>query len=403
MRVLVQLVKKEWLVLLRDWHALLLLFAMPALFILIMSLALRDRFNVHSATSLSYYLINDDRHPLSKAVAAALEKNKNFRRLAASLPEAELLKNIQHDRAQFLISIPAGFGAAVSSSAPRAAQVVVGPAVEPAAYKLFEGAVREAVSKIVLEDKFLDLKAQLSNFADVDVEGQELDVDALDKLVKQTSLYETGHPELLPTSVQQNVPAWLIFAMFFIALPLSTTWVQERSQGTFARLRSMGVARSWLLLGKLFPYYLINLLQVLLMLGVGVYLVPLFGGDRLTLGHSPGGLAAIALASSFASVAWALLIANLVSTSEQATIFTGVSTLVLGALGGVMVPRFIMPITMQHLSEFSPLAWGLDGFLEIFLKGGGLPEVLPHAAKLITFGLVSLLLAAYSLGKHRGL
>ena len=150
------------------------------------------------------------------------------------------------------------------------------------------------------------------------------------------------------------------------------------------------------------PYYLINLLQVLLMLGVGVWLVPLFGGDRLTLGHAPLALALMALAASFASVAWALLVANLVSTSEQATIFTGVSTLVLGALGGVMVPRFIMPITMQQLSQFSPLAWGLDGFLELFLKNGGVAEVLPHAAKLFVFGILSLLLAAQRLGRRRG-
>jgi ABC-2 type transport system permease protein len=404
MRALIHLVKKELLILLRDWHALLLLFALPTLFILIMSLALRDRFSVHSAASLSYYLVNADPHPIAKSVVAALEKNKNFKILdASSMSEAELLKLVQHDRAQFLISIPEGFGKSIASDAPKAAQVAVGPAVEPAAYRLFEAAVREAVSKVVLEDKFLDLKAQLSSFSGSSDLGFDMDLSFLDKLVERRSLYESGRPELLPTSVQQNVPAWLVFAMFFIALPLSTTWVQERGQGTFARLRSMGVARRWLLLGKLLPYYLINLLQVLLMLGVGVWLVPLFGGDRLTLGHAPLALALMAMAASFASVAWALLVANLVSTAEQATIFTGVSTLVLGALGGVMVPRFIMPITMQHLSQFSPLAWGLDGFLELFLKNGGLADVLPHAAKLFAFGLLSLLLAAYRLGKRRGI
>jgi ABC-2 type transport system permease protein len=118
------------------------------------------------------------------------------------------------------------------------------------------------------------------------------------------------------------------------------------------------------------------------------------------LGHSPKGLALIALASSFASVAWALLVANLVSTSEQATIFTGVCNLVLGALGGVMVPRFIMPPTMQHLSLWSPMAWGLDGFLEVFLKSGGVPEVWPHALKLLLFGLACLILAAISLERR---
>jgi ABC-2 type transport system permease protein len=193
--------------------------------------------------------------------------------------------------------------------------------------------------------------------------------------------------------VQQNVPAWLVFAMFFVALPLSTTWMQERRQGTFTRLRSIGLSPGQLLMSKLVPYYLINLLQVALMLAVGVYLVPLFGGDALTLGHSGAGLAVMALAVSFAAVSYALLIANIVSTVEQATILTGVSNLLLAALGGVMVPRFVMPHAMQQLSMASPMAWGLEGFLDIFLRDGDVSVVAPRALLLAAFGAGSLLLA----------
>ena len=396
MRALIHLVKKELLVLLRDWHALLLLFALPTLFILIMSLALRDRFDLHKGLTLKYYLLQEDRSALSAELAAELAKNANFELLDSSQPEETLIKGVQAGQAQFLIRIPKGFAQAVGSPQPKAASLAVGPSVEPATYKLFEAGLREAVSKAVLERKFAKLKERMAYFAG----SQGLELEGLDKLVERSSLYEPGQPEILPSSVQQNVPAWLVFAMFFIALPLSSTWVQERAQGTFSRLRSMGLARRWLLLGKLLPYYLINLIQVLLMLAVGLWGVPFFGGDKLTLGHSPAGLALIALAASFASVAWALLIANIVSTTEQATIFTGVSTLVLGAIGGVMVPRFIMPLAMQRLSAFSPLAWGLDGFLEVFLKGGGVAEVLPHAAKLFAFGLAALGLAAFFLGKR---
>jgi ABC-2 type transport system permease protein len=190
--------------------------------------------------------------------------------------------------------------------------------------------------------------------------------------------------------------------MFFIAIPLSTTWVQERSLGTMARLRTMGIPPHLLLLGKLFPYLLVNLAQVAVMLCVGVYGVPLFGGESLALGDSPAALALMALALSFASVSFALLISNLVSTSEQGTIFTAVSNLVLAALGGIMVPRFIMPAAMQEISLYSPLAWGLEGFLEIFLRQGGLAETAPWAWKLAAFGAASLALAALKLGMERG-
>jgi ABC-2 type transport system permease protein len=101
----------------------------------------------------------------------------------------------------------------------------------------------------------------------------------------------------------------------------------------------------------------------------------------------------MALAVSFASVSYALLIANLVSTSEQATIFTGAANLLMGALGGIMVPRFLMPPLMQTLGAFSPMAWGLDGLLEVFLRQGGIAAVAPQVLRLALFALACLALA----------
>src|SRR5262249_50735433 len=161
------------------------------------------------------------------------------------------------------------------------------------------------------------------------------------------------------------------------------------------RLKALGVSRQALLLGKMLPYFAINLLQVVSMLLVGMHVVPLFGGDALALGDSPAALALIAIAVSFASVSYGLLIANVVSTSEQATIFTGVSNLLLAVIGGIMVPRFVMPPTMQDLSLFSPMAWGLEGFLDVFLRHGGVEQVAHWALRLFGFGLAALIAAAF--------
>jgi len=201
--------------------------------------------------------------------------------------------------------------------------------------------------------------------------------------------------------VQQNVPAWLLFATFFIAIPLSTTWVQERQQGTYARLRSMGIKPAALLLGKLLPYMAITLVQVVVMLAVGVWIVPLLGGGQLNLGHAPLALGLVSLAAGFAAVSYALLVANLVSTAEQATIFTGVANLLMAAVGGIMVPRFVMPATMQAISLHSPMAWGLEGFLDVFLRQGSLGMVAPEALRLAAFGVACLLLAGLALHLRR--
>jgi ABC-type multidrug transport system permease subunit len=75
---------------------------------------------------------------------------------------------------------------------------------------------------------------------------------------------------------------------------------------------------------------------------------------------------------------------------EQASMFGAVSVVLAAALGGVMVPVYVMPRPMQAISAFSPLAWGLDGFLEIFVRGGGVGDIVSNVLSLLAFFVFSL-------------
>jgi ABC-2 type transport system permease protein len=185
--------------------------------------------------------------------------------------------------------------------------------------------------------------------------------------------------------------------MFFIAVPLSTTLVTERQQGTLLRLRALNVPLSLQLGGKLLPYFCISLMQVALMLLVGMFMVPLLGGDALMLGSSPLALFVIAACSAFAAVGFGLLVAALVKSAAQATTFTGICNIVMAALGGVMVPRFVMPPAMQDIGLASPLAWGLEGFLDVLLRQGDCSAILAEASALIAFGIATSTIAVWQL------
>lgn len=392
------LIRKELALLTRDWHALLLLFVMPAVFILVMSLVLQNAYALHQGASVRYYLVDEDHGPVSVALVERLATAAEFTRVPSDAATPALEEQVKSDHAQFLVRIPKGFGQAMAGSHPLAVVMLAGPGVEPSVYKLFEAELHGALARIYLQSKVTGIAAHLPG---MDTSG--FDLDATDKLLQSESLYKVAGRNQVPSSVQQNVPAWLLFAMFFIAIPLSTTWVQERQQGTYARLRSMGLPAGALLAGKLLPYIGVNLLQVVLMLAVGVFVVPMLGGDRLTLGAGYSALCCMALAVSFASVSYALLIANLVTTGEQATIFTGAANLLMAAVGGIMVPRFLMPPLMQALSDYSPMAWGLDGLLDVFLRQGGVAMVAPEALRLFLFGLACLAAAALAIrfGKRK--
>jgi ABC-2 type transport system permease protein len=58
-----------------------------------------------------------------------------------------------------------------------------------------------------------------------------------------------------------------------------------------------------------------------------------------------------------------------------------------------MVPKFFMPQSMQTLSNISPMSWGLEGFLDVFLRGSGARAVLPESLALAGFGIILLLVA----------
>jgi len=187
--------------------------------------------------------------------------------------------------------------------------------------------------------------------------------------------------------------------MFFICLPLSNIFINEKACGTSARLKSMNVPYAALLAGKVIPYFIINQVQMFLMLLVGIYLMPILGGTALQITGSFGGLLLISASVSIAAIAFALLIGSRARTTEEANIMGAGANIIMGALGGIMVPRFVMPPFMQALSALSPMSWGLEGFLDILLRGGNARQVLPEAGLLLFFGLICLTLTIL---KNRG-
>jgi ABC-2 type transport system permease protein len=111
------------------------------------------------------------------------------------------------------------------------------------------------------------------------------------------------------------------------------------------------------------------------------------------------GLAVMTITLSVGALGYALLIATVAKTADQATILGGAGSILLAGIGGIMVPKFIMPLAMQQWTVISPMSWGLDGFLQILLREGSAVSVWPYAVALVLFGIVAL---AIAVTVHRG-
>jgi len=197
----------------------------------------------------------------------------------------------------------------------------------------------------------------------------------------------------LPTSVQHNVSAWAVFGMFFIVLPLGGVIIRERQDGTFVRLRTLPVPYLTILLGKLMAYVAVCWGQFLFIVLVGKLGLPLLGAPVLTLGSDPVALIVVVTFIALAACGYGIMLGTLARTFEQASMFGPVSVVCAAALGGIMVPVYVMPHLMQKISLFSPLAWGLNALVEIFVREGTLRSVLPELGYLTAFFAVTLIIA----------
>ena len=197
--------------------------------------------------------------------------------------------------------------------------------------------------------------------------------------------------ELIPNTAQHNIPAWTIFAMFFIVIPLTQSLIKEREEGSLFRLLTMPVSYMNLIMAKVNVYIVVCMLQTFFMLIAGIVFLPFFGIPRLQLGNDFFALTLITLVVSMASVGYGLMIGTIAKTHQQAAAFGSISVIILAAIGGLWVPIYLMPTFMRTFSQFSPMNWAITGYYNIFLRGGSLFNILPEVMKLLFFFLGTVL------------
>jgi ABC-2 type transport system permease protein len=104
----------------------------------------------------------------------------------------------------------------------------------------------------------------------------------------------------------------------------------------------------------------------------------------MKLGNLPA-LVLVSIALALAANGLGLLVASLGKTEAQVNGLSVFLAITLGALGGMMVPAYIMPGFMKTLSLFTPHAWALAGYQDVIVRGLGVPQVLPEVGMLLFF------------------
>lgn len=404
-------VKKETLLLLRDKVGLSVLFLMPVALILVMTLIQDSAFKSINEKGIPVIFIDNDNDSLGHQIKQGLLSNDlcyvsdSIDGKPANTESAK--KAVSEGKFLIGIVIPKGATASIRKNVsalvgetlngtdslqkqPDSVEIII--LIDPVAKKSFLSAVtsnlREFISEIKTKIMFQTFSEQIAE-AIPDKKNAPKNSYQKSQIIRYKEIFaSTATEQIVPNAVQHNVPAWTIFAMFFIVIPISNSILKEKTEGSVFRLHTMPTPFLLLINGKILVYVLVCLIQFLMMLAVGKFLLPQMGLPALVLGNSMMGIFILTLATAFAATGFGVSVGTLATTDHQAAIMGSLSILLLSALGGIWVPSYVMPEVMRNISSFSPLNWSLEGFYKLFLRGGGVADILPGAIKLMLFFFV---------------
>lgn len=408
-------IRKEILLLIRDWSGLALIFLMPAVLVLVMTLIQDASFRKLDETRITMLYLDEDRDSLGVQVRQGLERAGFFevvdRHDNRDLDEETLLELVRLGKFQMGVVIREGSTASIRERGQRIveqtlmgiefpeesmAKATIVIYFDPAIKNSFKITVRNALENFTSKIEAGILFQALSDELALYLPEPPAPISDPGGGIIYEEIYATdAHTEIIPNSVQHNVPAWTIFAMFFIIIPLTGNIIKERESGLATRLRVMPGGRLQALSAKVAIYVAVGLVQFGIMLLAGKLVFPYFDLPVLVLGPHKAALLAMAIATALAATGYSVLVGTVARTHDQAAVFGTVSVIILAAIGGIWVPVFMMPDLMQKASVISPLNWSLEGFYQVLLRGGGLREITGHLAALMAFFAVNLLAAAW--------
>lgn len=406
--------KKEFQILLHDKAGLLVMFGMPLLLVYVITIVQDAAFRIVNENKISMLVVNRDQGTQGKRLIEMMASSGLFQ-----LGEDSTVTNLNDAMLEgdYLtgLAIEADFSAKLTQKTKRVidgllaeAGLVDAPDLQ-ATLQLSElnfyhdPTLQEnyATSILNMVDAFLKtiegelLINTLASELALTESPEQLKQAMLESRVPiQRKIASASNQERLPNSTQHNVPAWTIFAMFFMVVSLGTNLVKERTNGSFVRLKTMPTNFMLVIGAKMLLYTAAGMVQVALIFSLAKLTFPWMGLPPLSMPDNGVGFVLMTFLSGLSAVSYAMLIGTLARTQEQAHGFGAISIVLLAAIGGIWVPSFVLPEWLQHLSLISPLNWCLQGYYVLFLKGGAWAALQPVIIGLLSF-IAGCLLIAY--------
>jgi ABC-2 type transport system permease protein len=383
----------------RDRKSFLFLLVMPIIFTLLFGFAFGG--NNTADPRLPVGLADEDGGELSAQLAAMLAGSEVVRIDIEDTREALQNMVVEEELAAAVI-IPAGYSAALQAGQRPAVSVIGGSqtgftvegAVETAAARLQSEvqAARLSTETAVAHDLLPTEAARQAHF-------EAAFEQALAAWTSPPVAITNNESSALAQEAQVQSGNYSVFAhsspgmmaQFAIAglMGAAGILVVEKRSRSLQRLLTTNMSRGEILAGHYLAMFIMIFLQLVVLI--------LFGQLFLDLPYLSQPLATLALtiATALFTASLGLLIGAVSKTEEQVIVFSLVPMFVLSALGGAWVPLEFTPENFQRVARLTPLAYVLDGYKDILVRGQGLAAISPALMVLLAYTSILFILAIW--------
>jgi len=408
----------------RDWVGLSLMFIMPILLVIVITALQVGTFELVNENKVPLLIQNNDNEAISLELENTLEKIGIFRiieldkktskeTIAEKMKETEALvailipenfsTQVQHKVADFTKNTLQEFGLELEKPNQNNDLLVneltlyYHPVLQESYRKNLLNAIRSAVQVVESKQIISTIYSSINETAMPDSILNNFETQQVH--INEIPVSRDGS-EVIPNAAQHNVPAWTIFAMFFIITSLGSSVVKEKNSGSSLRLKTLPTNFLITIFSKQITYLLVAMSQVFVIFSTGVFLFPFLGLPALNIPTDIVGLILVSLISGWCAVSYAIAVGVFSETQEQANGFGAISVVILAAFGGILVPKFAMPESFAFFLKISPMHWSLESYYGLFLEGGKFSDIINNVIPLLLIIILFQLIAYIGLKKN---
>ena len=415
-------IKKELLILFNDKVGLSLMFGLPIALVFLMTIIQDSAFKIINENRMDILISNQDEGELGKDLIDLLSNSDAFNiEVDNQVTKAQIGKTLFDRDKLVALYIPGNFSQSLEDKASAVSEQMLfdlgisenEPQLNVTLVKgilfLHDPVLQENYANSILSLVYtflgsLEQSLMVSQLYDqMGVENPEsLEATMNNNRIEIEKIVASSAGEVPnPNSAQHNVPAWTIFAMFFMVLSLGSNITFEKNSGSFIRLKTTPTHFGLILTSKMGVYILASILQVAIIFSIGHWVFPFIGLPQLNMPSQTLGMMVMILLTSLAAVSYAVMIGTIAKTPEQNNGIGSISIMIFAALGGIWVPLFALPEYMVYISYASPMRWCLQGFYSLFLTDSGLIELWGVIISIILFIIACQLITVVKLKREK--